>query len=404
MFYRPILMLTFSLYLSMGCSGLGAAVQVGSRPDVVFLSPDDSPFWHMVSGFMTEVAADLDLNLEVLLDRNGHRYSYLQIADDVLSRENKPDYLVFMCKEQVTTRMLRYANEVGVKVFTFNTGIPDATRASVGLPRETLPNWIGHVMSDDAAAGRNLAILLEQQSQRLGLIGPGQPVPLIALSGTLDSSAAKDRQQGLMSTVDASQSKLLQLVDAEWDRELAAVKTLVLLRRHPQATGIWSASDGMALGAVKAARKAGRLPGKDVVIGGFDWEPEALAAIRSGDLAVSFGRHFMGGGLVLLLLHDYHYGFDFSDDRSSTVLSYQLQPVDINNVDIIEKIMDREQWRSVDFSRFSRVSEPEKSESRPGADELVNEFTNALIEAYSISVSRLLLGPCTSSAPDSGNR
>ncbi|WP_148707082.1 ABC transporter substrate-binding protein [Marinobacter sp. F3R11] len=388
----------------MAFSGLGAAVPLSSRPEVVFLSPDDSPFWHMVSGFMTEVAADLHLDLEVLLDRNAHRYSYLQTADDVLSREHKPDYLVFMCKEQVTTRMLRYANEMGVKVFTFNTGIPASTRASVGLPRETLPNWIGHVMSDDSGAGSDLAILLEQQSLRLGLIEPGQPVPLIALSGTLDSSAAKDRQQGLMNTVDADRSKLLQLVDAEWDRQLAAVKTLVLLKRHPQATAIWSASDGMALGAVKAARQSGRKPGRDVVIGGFDWEAEALDAIRSGDLAVSFGRHFMGGGLTLLLLHDYHFGADFLDGRSSPVLSYKLKPANINNVDIVEKIMGREQWRNVDFSRFSRAPGSGKPESQPSADELINEFTKALIEAYAISASRLLLGPGVSSAPDSGKR
>lgn len=47
----------------------------------------------------------------------------------------------------------------------------------------------------------------------------------------------------------------------------------VLFRRYPQTTAIWNASDGMALGAIEAARNAGRTPGEDVIVGGVDWEP-----------------------------------------------------------------------------------------------------------------------------------
>ncbi|OHY80174.1 substrate-binding domain-containing protein [Marinobacter sp. AC-23] len=135
---------------------------------------------------------------------------------------------------------------------------------------------MSRLVQASAATGRTLTAILEQKSQRLGLIELGQPLPLFALSGTLDSSAAKGRQQGLMETVDANRTRLLQLVDAQWDRQLAKDKSLVLLKRYPQVAAIWSASDGMALGAIEAAKLAGRRPGKDVLVGGVDWEPRHL--------------------------------------------------------------------------------------------------------------------------------
>ena len=400
-------MLMCLLLLSMGVPSTGRAAHAGhiasANPSVVFLAPDDSRFWRMVSDFMAEVAVDLDLDLEVVFDSGNHRYTYLQVAEDVLGRQDKPDYLVFMSKEHVTTRMLTYANEMGVKAFTFDTDIPAATKAALGVPRETLPNWIGHMVPDNVAVGRTITTVLEQQSQRLGLIRPGQPLPIFALSGTLDSSAAKGRQRGLMDEVDANRSKLLQLVDAQWDRQLAKDKSLVLLRRYPQVEAIWSASDGMALGAIEAVRLMGRRPGEDIVIGGVDWEPEALEAIRSGELAVSLGRHFMGGGLALLLLHDYHYGFDFADDTSPPVLSYHLKPATIDNVDVVEQIMDHENWRNVDFGRFSRT-DSEKPGRQQSADELLDGFAEALLEPYSKSASRLPVSVTAGASADSGNR
>lgn len=404
MLYRPALMLVFLQFLLIGFLSTSRAAQANSNPSVVFLSPGDTRFWHMVSEFMEEVAADLDLDLEILFDPDGHRYSNLKLAENVLGRESKPDYFVFVPKEQVSTRILKYANEMGVKAFTFNTGVPAATKASVGMPRETLPNWIGHLESDDVAAGRKLAVILQQQSQSLGLVEPGQPLPLLAFSGTLDSSAAKDRQQGLMDAVEDSRINFLQLVSAKWSRQLAKGKSRVLLQRYPQVAAIWSASDGMALGALEAVKQAGKQPGKDVLFGGIDWEPEALETVRSGELAVSLGRHFMGGGLVLLLLHDYHQGVDFSNDRSPPLLSYQLKPATAENVDMVEQIMDQQRWQSVDFRRFSRAAGSGEPNSQKSADELMDEFTGALAGPYSRSASKLPVDSNAGASPDSENR
>lgn len=238
------------------------AAYAGDRFSVVFLEPDDSRFWALVSGFMHAVADDLEIELEVVTDHERHRLSYLQLAEQVLERPSRPDYLVFMCKENVTARMLTLAHDAGVKVFTINTDIPAGAREKVGLPRERLDGWIGHLAPDNITAGRTLARMLAQKASGLSTSENAGPPSMIGLSGTRDSSASKDRDLGLMQEVDQNRMKLSQLVHADWSADEAAAKSAVLLQRYPQTTLIWSASDGMALGAIEAAKRVDGHPGK----------------------------------------------------------------------------------------------------------------------------------------------
>ncbi|ADP99382.1 ABC transporter substrate-binding protein [Marinobacter adhaerens] len=365
----------------------GPLADAGTRPSVVFLSPDDSRFWQLVAGFMESVAEDLEVDLEVQYDRESHRFSYLRMAKDVLAREEKPDYLLFMCKEHVTESMLRLADGAGVKTFTFNTDVPDAARASIGMPRTVLSGWLGHLSPDNIAAGRVLVTLLGKQAEQLGLAS-GPSIPMVALSGTLDSSATKDRNGGLLAAAVQQRSELMQLVYANWSGALAREKTEVLLKRYPNTVSIWSASDGMALGAIEAARNAGRTPGKDLLVGGVDWEPEALESIRQGELLVSLGRHFMGGGLALLLLHDYHHGQDFGDMSPDYVFRYKLEPATRGNVERVQRIMDSENWSAIDFRRFSRVGETETGKTVPDSDAVLDAITGALAGQRADTVAR----------------
>jgi ABC-type sugar transport system substrate-binding protein len=381
MSYRARFLISFLLLLT------APLANAGPKPSVVFLSPDDSRFWQLVSGFMEAVAEDLEVDLEVQYDQESHRFSYLRMAKNVLSREEKPDYLLFMCKEHVTESMLRLADGAGVKTFTFNTDVPDAARASIGTPRTVLPRWLGHLSPDNIAAGRTLVTLLGKEAEQLGLRS-GSSLPMVALSGTLDSSAAKDRNGGLLAAAVQQRSALLQLVSADWSRALAREKTEILLKRYPRTASIWSASDGMALGAITAARNAGRIPGEDLLVGGIDWQPEALEKIRQGELLVSLGRHFMGGGLALLLLHDYHHGRDFGDMSPDYVFRYELEPATRDNVDQVQRIMDSENWSAVDFRQFSRAGETGTGQAVPDPDALLDGMTGALARQGSDTVAR----------------
>ncbi len=75
--------------------------------------------------------------------------------------------------------------------------------------------------------------------------------------------------------------KLLQQETANWDQQEAFTKMETILQRNSDIQGVIAGNDTMALGAV-AAIKAAKL--KNVVVVGFDGSPDAIAAIKAGDM------------------------------------------------------------------------------------------------------------------------
>ncbi len=70
---------------------------------------------------------------------------------------------------------------------------------------------------------------------------------------------------------------------ANWDRTQGHNKMQAMMQANPDIKGLISGNDEMALGAIAALKKADRL--KDVVVGGFDGSPDAVAAVKAGELA-----------------------------------------------------------------------------------------------------------------------
>jgi erythritol transport system substrate-binding protein len=70
---------------------------------------------------------------------------------------------------------------------------------------------------------------------------------------------------------------------ANWDRTQGHNKMQSMMQANPDIKGVISGNDEMALGAIAALKKADKL--KDVVVGGFDGSPDAVAAVKAGELA-----------------------------------------------------------------------------------------------------------------------
>jgi erythritol transport system substrate-binding protein len=68
---------------------------------------------------------------------------------------------------------------------------------------------------------------------------------------------------------------------ANWDQQEAFTKVETILQRNRDIQGIIAGNDTMALGAVAALKAAG-LP--DVVVVGFDGSPDAIEAIKAGEM------------------------------------------------------------------------------------------------------------------------
>lgn len=112
----------------------------------------------------------------------------------------------------------------------------------------------------------------------------GDSARYVELKGAPSDNNAATRSNGYQTVL--TQYPDLELVAsdvANWDRTQGYNKTQSMLQANPDIQGVISGNDEMALGAIAALRESGKL--KDVVVGGFDGSPDAVKAVKDGDMA-----------------------------------------------------------------------------------------------------------------------
>ena len=112
----------------------------------------------------------------------------------------------------------------------------------------------------------------------------GQKANFVELLGSPSDNNAATRSNGFNSVLSqyADLKKAGSQV-ANWDRTQGHDKMQNLLQANPNITGVISGNDEMALGAIAALKEAGKLSG--IKVGGFDGSPDAVTAVKSGELA-----------------------------------------------------------------------------------------------------------------------
>lgn len=111
----------------------------------------------------------------------------------------------------------------------------------------------------------------------------GQKGKYVELLGAPSDNNAATRSNGyetVLSQYDTLEKSGSQV--GNWDRTQGHDKMQSLLQAHPDVIGVISGNDEMALGAVAALKEAGKLSG--IKVGGFDGSPDAVAAIKAGEL------------------------------------------------------------------------------------------------------------------------
>lgn len=148
----------------------------------------------------------------------------------------------------------------------------------------------------DLAIGREAARYL---AQRLG--GRGH---ILMLSGVPEASTTKLRTQGFMQAIGEYQDLIVTRRTANYLRADAIKATEAMLERGVRFDAIFAQSDSMALGAMMALRRYGIVPSSLPIVG-IDYISESRAAIRRGDLSVTFtyptgGREGAEAALAIL--------------------------------------------------------------------------------------------------------
>lgn len=142
------------------------------------------------------------------------------------------------------------------------------------------------VGSDAVAAGTSICNRLMEQINHKGKIA--------VIEGVAGASTQIDRAKGCKSVLDKNpEVKVVATSNADWDQNKAYNVAQNILTAQPDLQGIFAQNDGMAIGAAKAAKAAGR---KGIQIVSVDGFPTIYPLIETGaiDSTMSQQPHRMG--------------------------------------------------------------------------------------------------------------
>ena len=108
------------------------------------------------------------------------------------------------------------------------------------------------------------------------------------LQGLISQSTGQARAEGSKKGLEGCGLKVVAEQTAEWDRAKGLSVTENILAGNPNIKGIFGSNDNMALGAVEALKAAAKL--KDVMVVGFDANPDAAASILAGEMTASVAQ------------------------------------------------------------------------------------------------------------------
>jgi ribose transport system substrate-binding protein len=133
--------------------------------------------------------------------------------------------------------------------------------------------YAAYIGTDNEAGGKGAGEWLKGQMPGGGKVGlllcvAGHPVTVARVKGF---------EEGLKG---GGAFKVVSRVDAECDRDKGRKVMEDMITAHPDVDAIFSTSDGQSMGAVEALKAAG----KDPTFVSFDAQPEAVEAIKAGNI------------------------------------------------------------------------------------------------------------------------
>lgn len=160
--------------------------------------------------------------------------------------------------------VVRRATEAGIPVFLVNAEINEAGIA------------VAQLVSNNAQGAALGAVTWQ------GLVG--DEAKYVEFFGNPSDNNAATRSNGY-NTVLSQYPGLEKVAEevANWDRTQGYNRMQSIMQANDQIDAVISGNDEMALGAIAALKEAGRLEG--TIIGGFDGSPDAVEAVRTGEMA-----------------------------------------------------------------------------------------------------------------------
>ena len=161
-----------------------------------------------------------------------------------------------------------------------NAGIPVIlTDRMIDTQDDSL--YTAYIGADFLKEGRAAGEYLLKKADTLG----AEHLNVVEISGTLDSTPMRERQQGFMEAIEGdSRFTVLESITGDFLRSKGEECMRYLLEKYG-ADGIdviYSHNDAMTLGALDVLEAAGIAPGKDIILISVDGEQAAVDALKEG--------------------------------------------------------------------------------------------------------------------------
>ncbi len=264
MFKQGMRMLVAALAVAAPLTAGSAAFAQDAGLMTIIVNDPSNPYWFTEGEVARQTAEELGYEANVT-SHNGDTNTESNLIDTAIT--NQADAIILdPANADGSIGAVRKAVDAGIPVFLVNAEINQEGLAEAQL------------VSNNA---QGAALGAQQWVQVVG-----DSAQYVELFGAPSDNNAATRSNGY-ETVLSQYPDLEQVASevANWDRTEGHNKMQSMLQAHPDINGVISGNDEMALGAIAALKEAGKLD--DVVVGGFDGSPDAVDAIKAGELAYS---------------------------------------------------------------------------------------------------------------------
>ena len=293
----------------MRCVGLGTVIRgvmvltlwlvsslVLASPRALFFNPGsaDDSFWGDVDQLMQVAAISLEIDLTILHSERDHFKMIAQLNEQLNLTSPLPEYVILVNEKRSSMPMLQALRPYPIYVQLLLSDITPLERAHLLQDEHWQQYLLPPVVPNYQQIGADTARALVQQVSE----GVSQGV---MIAGDKSTPASQFRSLGAEQVfTNEPKVELTQVVYGHWNEAIAYEQTRVLLNRYPKLKLIWTASDQMASGAIRALTESQRRAGQDVFVATFNTSLNALHLRRTNQVSVLGGGHFLAGGLGLL--------------------------------------------------------------------------------------------------------
>ncbi|PWM78238.1 MAG: ribose ABC transporter substrate-binding protein RbsB [Phascolarctobacterium sp.] len=259
--------LMMSVMLIAGCSSGEEAAPSADKKDgattIGFsISTLNNPFFVSVKDGVEAQAQKLGVSVKIVDAQNDPAKQANDVAD--LIQQGVTVLLVNPVDSAAISTSVEAANKANIPVIALDRSADKGTLASL-------------VASDNVKGGEMAA---EYIIKKLG-----EGVKVAELEGIPGASATRERGEGFHKVADQKLAVVAKQ-SADFDRTKGLTVAENMLQANPDIQAIFAQNDEMALGAIEAAKSAG----KKIFIVGFDGTDDGIKAVEAGTMAATIAQ------------------------------------------------------------------------------------------------------------------